>query len=439
MACAESSGCEAIEARIEAGPAEALVKPAVKSATTRVPGITLQADNSAVASTLTPRAPTLTPRTPRIQDDGTRICKGLLELGFPYGLSRFVGEEDRTIALRVFVLDNSGSTAAPDGAFLDTQAKGGMAMLSCSRWEVIKRTAIQQAIMNAKIGTPCEFVLLNPPKRHGDEAFQEGVHFAIVDPSRGDLEEQLMVLEKMLNRARLIDRTSLGQRLSEVHERVKQHFSRISAKGLRCIVAVFTDGLPACTGGTETADIVKNLVILEVRRLTHELNCFVVMRLVTRERKVVEYFRRLEGEQDLDLKVVSDFESEARDMQRHGNSWLTYSPFLHAVREGGTFTRHLDALKERALEPLEVQALAGRLMRLPEDDEPLPGDSIDFFQVVRMRLREMQEVYDPLRRRMVPCIMEGQLRTVLQVPWTSLLFRRCWSRHRDALLPLLDG
>jgi len=247
-----------------------------------------------------------------------------------------------------------------------------------------------------------------------------------------------LVLEKMLNRTRLTDRTSLGQRLSEVHQRVQQHFSRIAAKGLRCIVVVFTDGLPTCAGGTESQDSVKNLVILELRRLALELNCFVVMRLATRERKVVEYFRRIEGEQDLDLKVIGDFESEARDMQCHGNSWLTYSPFLHAVREGGTFTRHLDALKERRLEPLEVQALAGRLMRLPEDEEPLPSDPVDFFQVVRMRLGEMLEVYDPLRRRMAPCIMEGQLRSALQVPWTSLLFRRCWARHRDALLPLMD-
>jgi len=440
MACTESSVPELPLVKIQAGPAEALVQPAIASTTTDVPGVTPQAGpaealvQTAITSSTTD-VPGVTP-----QDDTDRICNGLLKLGFPYGLSRYVGEEDRAIGLRVFVLDNSGSTAEVDCTYLETQAKGGFAMVSCSRWEVIKRSAIQHAIMNARIGIPCEFMLLNPPKRRPGEAYQEGVDFAVVDAFRGDVEEQLLVLEKMLNRTRLTDRTSLGERLSEVHQRVQQHFSRIAAKGLRYVVVVFTDGLPACTDSAESTDnSVKNLVIWELRRLTHEFNCSVVMRIAGRERRVVEYFGRIKNEQDLDVKVVSDFESEARAMQHHGNTWLTYSLFLHVVREGGTFSRLLDALKERRLEPLEVQGLTGSLMRLREDEEPLPRDTTDFFQVVRMRLREEPEVYDPLRRRMAPCIREGQLRSVLQVPWTSLLFRRCWARPGEAWTPLMHS
>ena len=63
--------------------------------------------------------------------------------------------------------------------------------------------AMQQAAMNARVGTPCEFVLLNPPAQRGFGDFQEGVDFAVVDPARGDTQGQLDELERLLEYVRI--------------------------------------------------------------------------------------------------------------------------------------------------------------------------------------------------------------------------------------------
>ena len=47
------------------------------------------------------------------------------------------------------------------------------------------------------------------------------------------------------------------------------------------------------------------------------------------------------------MDVLDDICSEAREVYGHGNKWLTYSPYLHTVREGGTNIKLLDLLDER--------------------------------------------------------------------------------------------
>merc|ERR1712048_1038874 len=86
----------------------------------------------------------------------------LQKLGVPYGMAKLLDEEDRQIGKRIFLLDNSGSTNTLDGHYFEEVADGRLVSRPCTRWEEIKRMAMEQAKWNAMIGTPCEFVLLNP-------------------------------------------------------------------------------------------------------------------------------------------------------------------------------------------------------------------------------------------------------------------------------------
>merc|ERR1719313_2909322 len=72
-------------------------------------------------------------------DASQRISQGLISLGVPFGLSQLIGEEDRMIGLRIFLLDNSGSTSSYDGKYLEPASGGRMNMVACSRWQEIKR------------------------------------------------------------------------------------------------------------------------------------------------------------------------------------------------------------------------------------------------------------------------------------------------------------
>jgi len=70
--------------------------------------------------------------------------------------------EEKKIGLRLFLLDNSGSTDQMDGHYLEELPNGAVASHACSRWEEIKHMALEQAKWNDVVGTPCEFILLNP-------------------------------------------------------------------------------------------------------------------------------------------------------------------------------------------------------------------------------------------------------------------------------------
>jgi hypothetical protein len=53
---------------------------------------------------------------------------------------------------------------------------------------------MQQAQLNAQLGTPCTFFLLNPSltaRRSNYQVMQEGKDYCMLDPQRGDLQPQV--------------------------------------------------------------------------------------------------------------------------------------------------------------------------------------------------------------------------------------------------------
>jgi hypothetical protein len=70
---------------------------------------------------------------------------------------------------------------------------------------------------------------------------------------------------------------------------------------------------------------------------------------------VVRFWNELDEEVEFALDVVDDLHAEAKEIRAAGNHWLTYSPCLHMVREGGTRLKLLDLLDERRFTPAEVR------------------------------------------------------------------------------------
>jgi len=289
--------------------------------------------------------------------------------------------------------------------------------------------AMEQAEWNCRIGCPCEFLLLNP----GPPPLREGVGYARLDPLHGDVQRQLSVLGRMLESNIPTGATPLSQRVEEIHARVSTNHADLVARGQRVMLTVATDGLPTSASSNRSTPEDRSLFVETLRHLMLTLPVSVVIRLCTDEDVAVQFYNEVEGELELPLDVLDDLAGEAQEIKDHGNGWFAYSPALHRLREGGTFTRLLDLLDERMLTPVEAALMAQLLLRR-EGDPPFPNEPGAFCQVAARRLRDAAHVYDPLLRRMAPPVDICGLRVALiggpaaLAPLRALALGFLWAR-----------
>jgi len=300
--------------------------------------------------------------------------KQLEFLGLPPKLAATVAEEDRSIGLRLFLLDNSGSTSAYDGKTFNASPDGSLVKRSCTRWEEIKQLALEHAEWNTRQGTPCEFILLNP--RHSPP--QSGVDFARVDAHNSDARPRIAALKQMLDNSGPGGPTPITARLQEIQRRVRAERSDLLAAGQRVVLVIATDGIPSSTWHHSNA---KNELVQTLRTLLNELPLIVVLRLCTDDSDVVDFYNDVEKDLELFFDVLDDHLGEAREIAQQGNGWFTYSPELHRLREGGTFVKIFDLLDERRLTPAEASLLAQLLLR-QDGQAPLPEDPEEFCEAV---------------------------------------------------------
>jgi hypothetical protein len=164
-------------------------------------------------------------------------------------------------------------------------------------------------------------------------------------------------------------------------------------------LVIATDGVPTSALSVGSHDAEKRKLVEALKRLGFELSVFVVIRLTTDDDNVIDFYNKVDEELELPLEVLDDIQSEAKEIRSQGNGWLTYSPLLHKIREGGTFVKLLDLLDERCLTPTEVSVLVQLLLR-QEQDEPMPRSAESFCDALADAITRTPLVYDPLTYRM---------------------------------------
>ena len=334
-----------------------------------------------------------------------RTIKGLEGLGAPWMLAKMVADEASVIAVRVFLLDNSGSTSKADGHVLRRDYLGRESLLPATRWEEICATALEQAEWNFHAGTSTEFHLLNP----GPGPAMEGRDFVAIS-AKGD-PAQLQALRTMLRRNGPHGMTPLAARLKQLRHRLHDR-----AQQGRIMLSVVTDGVPTSDGSrTGQVDFVHQL-----REFATSLHAFVVIRLATDDEKTVDYYNRVDEELELPLDILDDLQGEAQELHASGNGWFAYTPILHRVREGGSLEKLFDLLDERALEVPEISTLLELLLRNPED-APFPRQPEELYAVAAQKLAEAPPVFNARLNRMTDPVDLKLLKKALKLsPWCRL-------------------
>jgi len=304
----------------------------------------------------------------------------------PWGFANMLAHEDPSSALRVFLLDNSGSTSQCDGHVLQRDAQGHLRSAPATRWDEIRGLALAHAEWNARAGVRSEFLLLNPPCPH-DPA--EGRDYVTVDPKAGSPAAQVEVLATVLRNNGPKGVTPLAARLDQLRRRLQREVKG----GMRIMLTIVTDGLPtAATSGTCT-DGDKAAFVQELRTFAASFNVFIVIRLATDEDSAIQYYNAIDEELELPLDILDDLRGEAEELKACGNGWLTYTPLIHKIREGCTAEKLFDILDERPLKLPEVARFLELLFQGPKDP-PFPRRAEELYEFAREGVAQAPRVYN---------------------------------------------
>ncbi len=362
------------------------------------------------------------PSAPPCPVDLDASSAALSRLGVPRGLARLAQDEAARVGLRVFLLDNSGSTNTLDGKRL---LLGSDVAQTCTRWQEVSHMALVAARLGAATGVPCEFHLLNrrsvaPAGSAPYAALREGQDY-LCTRSAAEVEALRLFLESVEPSGV----TALAERLGALaarferfsRERGDEPESRHSRNKLAFLV-IATDGAPTPLFDGRPTKAAAEAALSELRRLAATLPLRLVVRLCTDEREAVDFWNDADKELELGVDVLDDLEAEAEQIAAVGNGWLAYSPALHALRESGTLVGLLDLLDERRLGPGEAVTLAGILLDSAAEG-PLPdwkgeGAAFEtFVAALRKRCDAAGTAFDARLRRRAPVVdADGLIRAI---------------------------
>ena len=176
----------------------------------------------------------------------------LADLGVPQALIRLACDEAQRVAVRVYLLDNSGSTAAHDGHLLHPLGPRDYRITNATRWQEICQSAETACALGAATGVPCEFHLLNPLGGWSAGAEtglgQEGRDWIRTTGAAGDGERLLT----FLNKCRPGGVTPVAERVRALAPRFAVSDQDRRA-GVVAFFIVITDGAPTSMhSGTPT-------------------------------------------------------------------------------------------------------------------------------------------------------------------------------------------
>ena len=259
--------------------------------------------------------------------------------------------------------------------------------------------------------------LNNPGVRCGPQ------EFSIADKGANAAHE-VEEVKNLMHKCQPSGSTPLTHHLVEIGRRIAVMESRMRRKGLEAVVVLATDGLPTSPEGDTSAEI--NEEFVQALQYLQSLPVWVVIRLCTDERKVVDFYNQLDSVLELPLEVLDDFFNEAKEIYTH-NKWLNYALPLHRTREIGYHHRIFDLLDERPLNKDEIKEFcsilfgADQFAKVPDIHKDWKG----FVNIVGTVLKAEERQFNPITRKVGPWIDVKQLQKAFGGKLSlSKLFRR---------------
>lgn len=260
--------------------------------------------------------------------NGDGATQFLKEYNWPSGLTQAMLRNLEKMPIRFIILDDSGSMAVSDGAKLIGDG-ANKKQITCSRWS--------ELLINAKFfcglahAASCltEFRLLN-----------NGAPCVVGNPNDNGAGYQHMM--QLLNNSSPGGTTPLCRHIYEITEQVRSMETQLRASGHKAAIVICTDG------EASDGDLAAALAPLK------SLPVWVVVQLCTGEDNVVSYWNNIDSQLELDLDILDDLESEAKEIYEH-NRWFTYGEPLHRMRGFGVAIKELDLLDEVSLSPDQIR------------------------------------------------------------------------------------
>jgi hypothetical protein len=330
-------------------------------------------------------------RRPRPLDENQVQC--LVEQGFTRGLGTSLNHMMEVFALRIWIIDNSGSMQKPDGhRIIPNKNREVVKMVPCSRWEEIVECVDYHIELAGLIEAPTRFRLLNNPGANvGPQQFS-----VAEDPDR--IMDDAHEASSIIRRARPGGCTPLTSHILEIHKEVFQMAPELRRLGKKVVMVIATDGLPTDERGYGGPQ--HNQEFVEALRLLEGLPIWVVVRLCTDDDEVVQFYNDLDGQLELSLEVLDDFVGEAKEVTGE-NPWLNYALPLHRLREMGYHDRVFDMLDERPLTKTEIRDFCSLLFG-EENFDGVPDPALDwkgFMNDMERLLRKEAKQYDPVKKK----------------------------------------
>eukprot|EP00594_Rhizosolenia_setigera_P005866 CAMPEP_0178944674 /NCGR_PEP_ID=MMETSP0789-20121207/3291_1 /TAXON_ID=3005 /ORGANISM="Rhizosolenia setigera, Strain CCMP 1694" /LENGTH=438 /DNA_ID=CAMNT_0020624441 /DNA_START=1322 /DNA_END=2638 /DNA_ORIENTATION=- len=252
---------------------------------------------------------------------------------------------------------------------------------SCSRWSEVKDCLAYHIQVSSLLQTPSRFQLLNDPGR--SKGLKQ--HFSIAENTAVFIKDEIEDSLNLIDQIQPCGYSPLIHAVREAYDVVYPMKDRLQTSNQKVSIVFLTDGLPSDEFGVSTKDAM--LEFSCALRQLEQLPVYIVIRLCSSDKKVIDFYKRLDRTLMRPLDVVQDFFSETKIVQTY-QKWLTYPRSMHQCREMGCFdSRVMDTLNERRLTLEETREFFVVLF----GDETLPQDPEKDFDLYVEAVEKLNE------------------------------------------------
>eukprot|EP01035_Chromulina_nebulosa_P019852 gene19852-25802_t len=298
---------------------------------------------------------------------------------WPVGFREEVYKSCKKVAMRFYIIDDSGSMITNDGKRVAYTESGEARVVKCTRWSELSESISFLAEMSEHLEVPSQFQLLN------------GADPVIVGLQK-DNGDSYHFLKEALGESPA-GATPLCSHIKSIVVEISSIADVLKRNGQKVAVIIATDGESSDGNVANALQPLTNLPVL------------VILRLCTNEKEVIRYWDSIDNQLELDIDVLDDQIGDgAQVIQKNG--WLTYGAPIHRMREFGSVMKEFDIIDESLLSSEQMRIicatlfLEGKVSALPH-----PGaDWVAFLQRVKQLNASTPKVFCANTEKMKPWI-----------------------------------